>query len=70
MSTPVATTTHSNGAFDHTNYNIASDMRVHARNANGATSNHKALDSGIFEFNSDPYSQSERTGLKNRRPEV
>jgi len=70
MSTPVATTTRDDKAFDHSNYNIAADMEFHARNDDGTTDNHKALDSGLFEFNSDTYSQSERNNLKNRRPEV
>jgi len=70
MSSTVSTTVRTNQAFDHTNYSPSTDFGFHARRGGGTTDQYKALDSGIFEFNTDTYSQSERDDLKKRRPEV
>jgi hypothetical protein len=73
MSTTVASTSLNNQNFDHTDVTATQDMGFFARNrdsSNGGADLHVDADIGLFEFNSDPYNQSERTDLKSRRPEV
>jgi len=69
MTTPASTTIRNDNDFNHSDYSTSQDMAFHGENKSGVGS-HKAFDSGIFEFNTDTYSQSERTDLKTRRPEV
>jgi hypothetical protein len=69
MLTPVATTTFRDEGFDNQSYNPSADMTFFTDDANEA-SRTKALKAGLFEFNTDLYSQTERELLKARRPEV
>jgi len=70
MDTPVSTTTIEDDPFDHTNYDNAEDLGFFARNDTDGQVRFKSYDAGIFEFNSSPYSQSERDRFVSRRPEV
>jgi len=70
MTSSVSTTIHSNGAFDHTNYSNGDPFAFYARGFGTGTDKHLSYDAGIFEFRDQVYSQSDRTALKNSRPEV
>ena len=70
MSTTVPTTAREEQAFDHTNYTNAEPMGFFAERRDGSINNYKSYDAGIFEFNTEPYTQTERDELKARRPEV
>jgi hypothetical protein len=70
MSTPVSKTVSFNDAFDHTAFNPPVDMAFWARNKDGTIDEHMNITYGVWEFNSEPYTQSERDGLLSRRPEV
>ena len=70
MSTAVTTSTLDDAAFDHTQYSPASQMGYWARNNEGTPDLNIDADQGVFEFNSEPYSQSDREGFVSRRSEV
>jgi len=70
MTNAQSTTTGNDGAFDNTNYSNSVNQGFYARNNDGAVDNHIATDAGAFEFNTVPYSQSEREDFVSRRPEV
>jgi hypothetical protein len=67
--TPVSVTTNNSG-FDNTTYSQDSDLGFFARNSTGDIQSHGSIHAGVFEFNSEPYSESEREGFVSRRPEV
>jgi hypothetical protein len=60
----------STGNFLHTNYSNPINMGFFARNSGGTIDEFKAFNSALFEFSVEPYSQSERSDLKARRPEI
>jgi len=66
MSTPVGVNIHRDAGFSHTNYSPTLPLGFFARNKNGSISQEKAYDASIFEFNEDPYNQTERDGFKTR----
>jgi hypothetical protein len=70
MTTPTSSTVQEDDGFDHTSFTQTNDMMFYAVNDAGSPTNHKEMDAGIFEFNTEQYTESERTDLKNRRPEV
>jgi hypothetical protein len=57
-----------NSGFDHTAYNYSARFNFFAERASGTTQNFREYDSSLFEFNSEPYSQQDRLGLKQRAP--
>ena len=46
------------------------DIGMYARNTGDSISSFSQMDAGVFEFNTEPYSQVERTAFVDRRPEV
>ena len=60
----------SSGSNNSSSYGGGRDMGFYGRNVAGSVDNLIAADVGIFEFNSEPYSESERQGILDRRPEV
>jgi hypothetical protein len=71
MTTQATTTVHNNDTgFDSQNYTISADMGFFSLNNQGTTVNFKSLDFGLIEFNSEPYTQTERENIIGRRPEV
>ena len=56
--------------FNHENYSNPFELFFWAFNSSGDPGNYGEFDAGIFEFNSEPYTESERDGLLSRRPEV
>lgn len=71
MSAPVQTGVASDAAFDHTAYTPPADMAFWALNNQGSISGRKKLQhAGFYEFNTQPYNESERNNLLSRRPEV
>lgn len=70
MSSPVSKTTETDQAYDHTTVSMDYDMGFFSRNNQGTAEFPSEGDVGIFEFNSQPYSQTEREELIVRRPEV
>jgi hypothetical protein len=70
MTTPVSTSVEESTGFDHTAYSINRDAAFWAFNDDGNIRNYKPHDIGLFEFNTSPYSEQERKGIKTRRPEV
>jgi hypothetical protein len=71
MSSAQSQSVDDNDAFDHSNYTCDKDLHFWARVNNDATiSGYTDADMGILEFRSEPYSQSEREGFVERRPEV
>jgi hypothetical protein len=60
-----------NQGFDHTSYNPSTtDMGFYATNAAGSAQDYSEFDAGIFEFNTEPYTQTQREAFVARRPEV
>jgi len=72
MSTQQSIIIERNENFDHTTFNQSGDLAFYARNNTGAGNiiDHISADIGIFEFNSEPYNQTEREDFVSRRPEV
>jgi hypothetical protein len=71
MTTQATTTVHkSDPGFDSQNYTISADMGFFSLNNQGTAVNFKSLDLGLIEFNSEPYTQTERENIIGRRPEV
>jgi len=71
MSAPVSTTTGVDNVFDHTAYSNSEDMGFWDLFFNGSNfGSYIDADVGVIEFNSGPYSESEREKFVSRRPEV
>lgn len=70
MSSPVPISTNSDQSFDHNSYSNSDDCAFFANNEAGTIEKYMEMEAGIFEFNTDAYSQSERDGFVDRRPEV
>jgi hypothetical protein len=70
MSNPEPSAVGNNGSFDPANYSISRDMYYWGTNSQGTVDNPTNVVFGVWEFNSDFYTQSERESLKSRRPEV
>ena len=70
MDNPVATSTTHDQNFDHADYNMDVATAFYAEDNSGSIGSHIEMDAGIFEFNSEPYSESDRTDILIRRPEV
>jgi len=70
MTTPVSTSTQSDGAFDHTNFNQSRNVGFWSRNNGGSISGYIPATFGVLEFKSEPYTESDRTGFVDRRLEV
>jgi len=70
MSTAQSTNILSNNNFDHLSYSQTTDLSFFARNVGGTKDLFFSGDVGIFEFNSEPYTQAERDGFLSRRQEV
>jgi hypothetical protein len=68
MSTPTPTTEHRVNAFDHTQYNPTTNMTMFARDDLGTVKAFKSFTAGLFEFNTEPYSQQDRLDLLRRAP--
>jgi len=64
MTTPVSFVIRANDAFDHTNYLNNQDMAFFALNNIGNNTGFKSYDTNVFEFNEQPYTQSERGTFK------
>ena len=69
MDSPQSTTTRLDQGYDHTNSTMNNDVAFYAVNDDGPTENIE-MDAGIFEFNSDMYSLTDRNSFVDRRPEV
>jgi len=59
-----------NENYDPSNHSQSRDLAYFARNNGGSITNHLSMIAGVFEFNNQPYSQSERDSFVSRRPEV
>ena len=71
MENPVSMSTRSDGGFDHNEYAGNIDFGFFARHGGGGSMEvHVDAEAGVFEFNREPYSQSERESFVDRRPEV
>lgn len=70
MTTPTATTTVDDSGFSHADYSQATELQYLARNPGSGASEFTPVTFGIIEFNSEPYTQSERESFVERRPEV
>jgi len=57
-------------AFDHTNFNLTTNMAFFARNNQGSIGLYGNRDCGVFEFASAAYTQTQRENFVSRRPEV
>lgn len=64
------TSTSYNSGFSHMEYNAERDLAFFARNNNGTISAAIEAHVGVFEFNSKPYTESERRDFAYRRPET
>jgi len=72
MTSSVATSKFRDNGFNHNNYNPTkeTDLAFFSNTLDGSVFKHGNFEAGVFEFNSDPYNQSERLEFVNRRPEV
>jgi hypothetical protein len=64
------TATSFNSGFNHSNFNVERDLAFFARNNQGSIGANLEGHVGAFEFNSKPYSESERMDFAHRRPEI
>jgi len=70
MSTDISAVA-TNKAFSTSDYANDGSMGYFARaKDNGSLERHRNVKCGVFEWNTEPYSQSERDGFVSRRPEV
>jgi len=70
MATAVGTAVDRPGSYDPSNWSSTYEMAFYARNDGGAINRYVDMAAGVFEFNTAPYSQTEREDFVSRRPEV
>jgi hypothetical protein len=69
MSTPAPSSIRLDN-FDSSAYSNTTGLGFFARNNSGSISLHKSVDMAFAEFNEQPYSQQDRTDLKQRTPSI
>jgi hypothetical protein len=70
MTTAKPASTVGNDSFSHSQYSQSRDVAFWARNNGGTITEYLNVTFGVIEFNSEPYSQTERENFATRRPEV
>jgi hypothetical protein len=68
LNSPIPQTIERNEAFDNTNYANSQSMGFFSRAKTGSIAQFKAFSTAFIEFNSQPYSSTERQDLKQRAP--
>jgi len=70
MSTAKSKTVNKSNVVDHTNWQYTGDWGFFCENVGGTVEDFINADIGTIEFNSEPYTQSERNVFVSRRPEA
>jgi hypothetical protein len=70
MNTPTASTTQTDTGFSNSAYPSTADLPFFARSSSGSIDRHKDINTSFIEFNSQPYSSTERQELLKRAPGV
>lgn len=66
MTSAVSKTVHENESYNNTNVSLDTDMGFFCQNVDGSISAQSQSKSSIFEFNTDPYSETERVAFSDR----
>lgn len=67
---PVSKTVTTDANYNSADHTPSRDMGVFARNNSGIAKDYANISIGVLEFNSEPYTQSDRESFVSRRPEI